>query len=54
MLAQLTCVVANANRGKNSRAFKLTDFLPGYEQPDQDFDTIVTKLKEASRGNQRR
>lgn len=30
MLAQLCCIVANSNRGKSTKAFKVGDFIPKY------------------------
>jgi len=54
MLAQLTAVLANANRGKKGRPFRVGDFLIGYEAEPPSFEQIVSSLKGASRGNERR
>ena len=36
--AIIACTMANAWRGKNQRAFKLTDFMPNFEPPKQQTD----------------
>ena len=33
MLAQVACILANANRAANSRAYEIKEFMPGDDKP---------------------
>jgi len=38
-------VIANVNRGKNSRLFKPQDFMPKYDEPVQQKEQTVDEMK---------
>lgn len=45
--AIVACVIANANRDpkKRRRAFKLADFMPQFDQPKPDSQTLLQKVE---------
>ena len=50
--AIIACVLANVNRGKNTPAFKVDDFMPKFDPPRQmSNDEIRNVLKGLTHGN---
>ena len=47
----VAATIANVNRGKNSKAFQPSDFMPLQTQPDQDEDEMKEIMNQIAGGN---